>query len=108
MRKVFAEVDVILAPATPFPAPHSGTRTVVIDGVTLPMRPNIGIFTQPISFVGLPVVSVPVWLDGAQLPIGVQVIVPPWREDVALRAALHLERAGVVAAPVPTRAPAVP
>ncbi|MCB1503215.1 MAG: AtzE family amidohydrolase, partial [Bauldia sp.] len=50
MRGVFARVDVILAPATPFPAPKSGTKTVVIGGVTLPMRPNIGIFTQPISF----------------------------------------------------------
>jgi aspartyl-tRNA(Asn)/glutamyl-tRNA(Gln) amidotransferase subunit A len=102
MRKVFAEVDVILAPATPFPAPKSGTRTVVIDGVTLPMRPNIGIFAQPISFVGLPVVAVPVWRDGARLPIGVQVVAPAWREDVALRVAHHLERAGVVAAPVAT------
>ena len=55
------------------------------------MRPNIGIFTQPISFIGLPVVAVPVWLDGARLPIGVQVIAPAWREDVALRVALHLE-----------------
>jgi len=36
----------------------------------MPARPNIGIFTQPISFIGLPVVSVPVWLDGARLPIG--------------------------------------
>ncbi len=103
MRKVFAEVDVILAPATPFTAPRSGTKTVVIGGVMLPMRPNIGIFAQPISFIGLPVVAVPVWLDGAALPIGVQVIAPAWREDLALRVAHHLEAAGVVAAPVAER-----
>jgi len=100
MRTVFADVDVILAPATPFPAPQSGMKTVEIDGVTLPMRPNIGIFTQPVSFIGLPVVAVPVWLDGAALPIGVQVIAPAWREDLALRVAHHLEAAGTVAAPV--------
>jgi len=100
MRAVFADVDVILAPATPFPAPKSGTKTVVIDGATLPLRPNIGIFTQPVSFIGLPVVAVPVWLDGARLPIGVQVIAPAWREDVALRVAHHLESCGAVAAPV--------
>jgi len=64
------------------------------------MRPNIGIFAQPISFIGLPVVAVPVWLPGAALPIGVQVIAPAWREDLALRVAYHLEMAGVVAAPV--------
>ena len=100
MRKVFEEVDVILAPATPFHALKSGTKTVTLDGVTMPARPNIGIFTQPVSFIGLPVVAVPVWLADAALPIGVQVIAPAWREDLALRVAHHLERAGVVAAPV--------
>ncbi|CAN5126431.1 AtzE family amidohydrolase [soil metagenome] len=100
MRKLFAEVDIILAPATPFPALPSGTRSVTLGGVTMPARANIGIFTQPISFAGLPVVAVPVWLDGAALPIGVQVIAPAWREDLALRVARHLEIAGAVAAPV--------
>ncbi len=33
MRKVFAEVDVILAPATPFHALKSGTKTVTLGGV---------------------------------------------------------------------------
>lgn len=66
----------------------------------MPARPNIGLFTQPISFIGLPVVAVPVWLDGAALPIGVQVIAPAWREDLALRVAHQLGRDGVAAAPV--------
>ncbi|MCB1503141.1 MAG: AtzE family amidohydrolase, partial [Bauldia sp.] len=57
-------------------------------------------FTQPISFIGLPVVAVPVWRTGASLPIGVQVIAPAWREDLALRVARHLEASGVVSAPV--------
>ena len=51
----------------------------MLDGVELPVRPNIGIFTQPISFIGLPVVAVPVPLK--PLPIGVQIIAAPWRED---------------------------
>jgi aspartyl-tRNA(Asn)/glutamyl-tRNA(Gln) amidotransferase subunit A len=100
MRVAFEEVDIVLAPATPFPALMSGTKTIVLDGVSMPARPNIGIFTQPISFVGLPVVAVPVWLDGARLPVGVQVIAPAWREDWALRVAWHLEQAGVAKAPV--------
>jgi AtzE family amidohydrolase len=100
MRKVFETVDVILAPATPFHAPLGGTKTITLDGATVPARPNIGIYTQPISFIGLPVVAVPVWLDGARLPIGVQIIAPAWREDFALRVAHALEEAGVVAAPV--------
>ncbi|MCB1487102.1 MAG: AtzE family amidohydrolase, partial [Bauldia sp.] len=46
MRKVFEEVDIILAPATPFHALESGTKTVTLGGVEVPARPNIGIFTQ--------------------------------------------------------------
>ncbi|MAS04343.1 MAG: Asp-tRNA(Asn)/Glu-tRNA(Gln) amidotransferase GatCAB subunit A [Ahrensia sp.] len=98
--KLFETVDVILAPATPCRAPRIGQQTMVLDGVEMPVRPNIGIFTQPISFIGLPVVSVPVWTEGEALPIGVQLIAAPWREDFVLRLAHHLETAGVVSAPV--------
>jgi 1-carboxybiuret hydrolase len=98
--ELFAEVDVILAPATPCTAPLIGQQTFVLDGVELPVRANLGIYTQPISFIGLPVVAVPVPLK--PLPIGVQIIAAPWREDVALKLARALERAGVVAAPAPT------
>jgi aspartyl-tRNA(Asn)/glutamyl-tRNA(Gln) amidotransferase subunit A len=59
----------------------------------------IGLYTQPISFIGLPVVALPVPLE--PLPIGVQIIAAPWREDVALRIAHPLEREGVAAAPRP-------
>ena len=97
--ELFKSVDVILAPATPCVAPKIGQATFVLDGVELPVRANVGIHTQPISFIGLPVVAVPVPL--APMPIGVQIIAAPWREDIALRVAHALERAGVVAAPPP-------
>jgi aspartyl-tRNA(Asn)/glutamyl-tRNA(Gln) amidotransferase subunit A len=98
--ELFADVDVILAPATPCTAPLIGQQTFLLDGVELPVRANLGIYTQPISFIGLPVVAVPVPLK--PMPIGVQIIAAPWREDVALKVARTLERAGVVAAPAPT------
>ena len=97
---LFREVDILLAPATPCRAPKIGQKTFVLDGKELLVRPNLGLFTQPISFVGLPVAAVPVWTEGEKLPIGVQVIAPPWREDLALRVARALERDGVVRAPV--------
>jgi 1-carboxybiuret hydrolase len=99
MLELFTRVDVILAPATPCCAPLIGQQTFVLDGVELPVRANLGIYTQPISFIGLPVVAVPVPLK--PLPIGVQIIAAPWREDVALKVARALERAGVAAAPNP-------
>ena len=92
---LFETVDVILAPATPCSAPLLGQQTFELDGAVLPVRANLGLFTQPISFIGLPVVAVPV--PGPGMPIGVQVIAAPWREDVALRVARTLERDGVCA-----------
>jgi AtzE family amidohydrolase len=97
--EIFKSVDVIIAPATPCVAPKLGQVTFVLDGVELPVRANIGIHTQPISFIGLPVVAVPVPLE--PMPIGVQIIAAPWREDIVLRVAHALERAGVAAAPPP-------
>jgi len=91
---LFQRFDILLAPATPTRAPKIGQRTFMLDGQEMLVRPNIGIYTQPISFIGLPVVAVPVWPDEG-LPIGVQVIAPPWREDLALRVAYQLERDGV-------------
>jgi 1-carboxybiuret hydrolase len=97
--ELFRTVDVIIAPATPCAAPSIGQQTFVLDGVALPVRPNLGIFTQPISFIGLPVVAVPIPLK--PLPIGVQIIAAPWREDVALRVAAELEKSGAAVAPRP-------
>ena len=99
---LFREVDILLAPATPCRAPKIGEKTFVLDGREMLVRPNIGLYTQPLSFVGLPVVVAPVWTDGETLPIGVQIVAAPWREDLALRVAAALEEAGVVRAPVAT------
>jgi 1-carboxybiuret hydrolase len=94
--KLFDDVDAILAPATPCTAPLLGQQAMTIDGTDVPVRANLGLYTQPISFIGLPVVAVPVPLE--PLPIGVQIIAAPWREDIALRIAHALEAKGVVAA----------
>jgi aspartyl-tRNA(Asn)/glutamyl-tRNA(Gln) amidotransferase subunit A len=97
--ELFKQVDVIIAPVTPSVAPEIGQQTFVLDGVETLLRPNIGIYTQPISFIGLPVVAVPVPLE--PLPVGVQIIAAPWREEAALRVAYALEQAGVAVAPRP-------
>jgi AtzE family amidohydrolase len=98
MLRLFDEVDAIVAPATPCSAPRLGQKTFMLDGVELPVRANLGLFTQPISFIGLPVVAVPV---AGPMPVGVQIIAPPWREDIALRIARHLEATGASVAQRP-------
>jgi 1-carboxybiuret hydrolase len=99
LLEIFKSVDVLIAPATPCTAPKLGQVNFVLDGVEMPVRANIGLHTQPISFIGLPVVAVPVPLE--PMPIGVQIIAAPWREDIALRVAYALERMGAAAAPPP-------
>jgi AtzE family amidohydrolase len=95
--ELFRRFDLLLAPATPCVAPFIGQAMLRLGDREVLARPNIGLYTQPISFIGLPVVAVPVHPSGS-LPIAVQLIAQPWREDTALRAASMLERAGVVGA----------
>ena len=99
LLEIFKSVDRHDRAGDALHAPKLGQVTFVLDGVELPVRANIGIHTQPISFIGLPVVAVPVPLE--PMPIGVQIIAAPWREDIALRVAYALERMGAAAAPPP-------
>ncbi len=98
--ELFQDVDVLLAPATPCAATTLGTEWIEINGQRLPARPSMGLLTQPISCIGLPVCAVPVWGCHPALPIGVQVIAAPWREDRVLRVAHHLQSLGVASSPV--------
>ena len=100
VAEVFRKVDVILAPTTPYPAPEIGApRTRLLDGAEVLTRGHIGVFTQPLSFIGLPVISVPV-AGAGPLPLGVQLIGPPFSESTLFRVAARLEAEGVVAAPI--------
>ena len=99
MRALLAEWDVLLAPATPVPATPIGQETLELDGHSVPLRPSMGLFTQPVSGIGLPVVTVPVQRADGRLPIGVQLIGAPWTEALLFRAAAALEAAGICAAP---------
>jgi AtzE family amidohydrolase len=97
MAEVFSRYDVLIAPATPVSAPVIGTEWIELGGEKMPLRASMGLFTQPISFVGLPVVAAPVDVAG-KMPIGVQLICAPWREDLCFAAAARLEKSGVAKA----------
>ncbi|MGF1529604.1 MAG: AtzE family amidohydrolase [Candidatus Competibacterales bacterium] len=101
VAQVFTRVDVVIAPTTPCSAPAIGQQTMVLDGLEVQVRPNLGLYTQPISLAGLPVGAVPV--AGYPLPVGVQLIAAPGREAHALAAAAALEGADTA---TPTANPA--
>ena len=95
VNALFKDWDILIAAATPVSAPVIGNEWLDINGVKHPSRPAMGLLTQPVSFAGCPVVAAPMWPTGSALPIGVQLIAAPWREDLALRAAQTLSQAGV-------------
>ncbi|MDP3740452.1 MAG: AtzE family amidohydrolase [Hyphomonadaceae bacterium] len=91
---IFETTDILLAPAAPFPAQPIGQPTIRMGRGDLSVRANAGLYTQPISFIGLPVVVAPLLARG-QPPRGVQLIGPPWSEARLLRMARRLELAGL-------------
>ena len=99
VREILQHVDIILAPTTPCSAPLIGQEWITFNGVEVLVRPNLGMFTQPLSFIGLPIISVPIQRSN-QLPLGVQIIAAPYCEALILRVAAELEAHGIVAAPV--------
>ena len=86
--------DVVIAGATPWPAFRIDAETIMLNGETIAAGPNTGMLTQPFSFIGVPVLVVPVLLPGS-LPVGVQLIAAPWREEALFRVAARLESLGV-------------
>jgi aspartyl-tRNA(Asn)/glutamyl-tRNA(Gln) amidotransferase subunit A len=91
---LFEQFDVLIAPATPCTATTIGQETIHINGQDLPTRASIGMLTQPISFLGLPVCTVPLQ-TASGLPIGLQLIAAPFKEHLALRAAWALQQQGL-------------
>jgi len=91
--------DVVIAGATPWPAFEIDSETIDLNGETIAAGPNTGMLTQPLSFIGVPVLVVPVLLPGS-LPVGVQLIAAPWREEALFRVAARLESIGVTTAPL--------
>lgn len=102
---LFEHYDLLIAPATPVSAPLLGQAEIQIGALSLPTRPNLGLLTQPLSFIGLPIAVAPLWFEGSggSLPLGVQLIAAPWREDLCLRAARALEEQGVASSQITAR-----
>ncbi len=99
VAEIFTDYDVLIAPATPFRAPLIGEEMVTIGAESVIARAHIGLYTQPLSFIGLPVMAVPI-CTSAKLPIGVQVIAAPWAENKLFRVAAALEVAGIADSPI--------
>jgi Asp-tRNA(Asn)/Glu-tRNA(Gln) amidotransferase A subunit family amidase len=92
---LFAGYEVLLAPSTPCAAPPILDPNILIDGKSVPARANLGLLTQPLSFIGLPVIAAPLPRPG-KLPLGIQIIGAPGSETTLFELAEHLERIGLI------------
>jgi len=92
MARVFADVDVLVTPTTPMPAPRIDDLKTS-PGALRPAELKLLRNTRPFNVWGLPAISVPCGFTQSGLPIGLQIAGPMWREDLVLRLAHAYERA---------------
>ena len=89
---VFENVDVLITPTTPVPAP---TIAELKENPDL-LRPRELLLlrnTRPVNVWGLPAISVPCGFTTSGLPIGLQIIGPHWQEERVLQLAFAYEQA---------------
>jgi aspartyl-tRNA(Asn)/glutamyl-tRNA(Gln) amidotransferase subunit A len=82
-----AKRDLLLAPATPIPAPALGQKDAELGDGPSDVRAALIRFTRPFNFSGHPAASVPCGLTAGGLPIGLQLVGRPFDEATVLRAA---------------------
>ena len=99
-RAQFELSDVLLSPAVPGYAPTADDPTMMFDGERVRARSHLGIYTQPISLMGLPALVLPLAHDGP-LPLGIQLVAAPGAEATLFAAARQLVAEGLVAVPTP-------
>jgi aspartyl-tRNA(Asn)/glutamyl-tRNA(Gln) amidotransferase subunit A len=82
-QRVLREVDVLLAPTSPYPPPRADESEVEVEGGTLDVHAGGAVrLTAPINLAGLPALALPAGFSKAGLPIGVQLIGPEWSEEL--------------------------
>lgn len=89
----FQEVDAIVAPAQPVPAPRQGSEFVEMNGERIAARAAIVGHCRPANFTGLPAISVPCGFTREGLPVGLQFVGRAFDEVTLLRIAYSYERA---------------
>lgn len=92
IRQVFSDVDVMVTPTTPIPAPSIAELKETPDALR-PAELKLLRNTRPFNVWGLPAISVPCGFTQNGLPIGLQIAAPHWREDLVLRQAYAYQQA---------------
>ncbi len=94
---IWANLDCLIAPVTPVLAPRIGEMSVAINGVAEDVRIACTRLARPINVLGWPALAMPCGFSRSGvalgLPIGLQWIAAPWREDFLFRVGAAVEDA---------------
>jgi aspartyl-tRNA(Asn)/glutamyl-tRNA(Gln) amidotransferase subunit A len=90
--QAFQNVDAIVTPTVPIPAPPIGADTVDADGRQLNIRAALVGMNRPANFTGHPAISVPCGFTRGKLPVGLQLMGRKFDESTLLRIAFGYER----------------
>jgi Asp-tRNA(Asn)/Glu-tRNA(Gln) amidotransferase A subunit family amidase len=85
-------VDVIATPATGTTAPAIGPDALSAGESNFPLLDRLTRFVTAANLTGHPAISIPAGYDSAGMPVGLQLIGRPWREDVLLTIASVADR----------------
>ncbi|MCX6784108.1 MAG: Asp-tRNA(Asn)/Glu-tRNA(Gln) amidotransferase subunit GatA [candidate division WWE3 bacterium] len=86
-KKAFASVDLLLGPVSPTTAFKIGEKAA--DPLSMYLA---DVLTCPSNVAGVPAISIPAGFDKNNLPIGLQLIAPHFREDLLLQVASTYEK----------------
>jgi aspartyl-tRNA(Asn)/glutamyl-tRNA(Gln) amidotransferase subunit A len=99
--QVWSSVDCIITPTTPNTAPRVGDTTVKLGGREEDVRLATTRLVRGFNLLGLPALSLPCGLSGDGLPVGLQIVGPPFEESLVLRVGAAMEDGGVGIPPCP-------
>ncbi|MEM1708236.1 MAG: amidase, partial [Nitrososphaerota archaeon] len=84
-------LDLVACPTTSVTAPMIGEERVLVNGTELSVRLALLRLTEPFNALALPAISVPCGMSKDNLPVGLQLVSKPFRDDLLLAAALAYE-----------------
>ena len=104
LQAALTAFDILIAPSTPSVAPKISDSWIDVDGQRVSARANLGLYTQPLSVAGVPILSVPLKRPG-KLPLGLQLIGRKNEEECLFSAADKLVQKGLVGFTLPSPRP---
>ncbi|MBI3825822.1 MAG: amidase [Candidatus Rokubacteria bacterium] len=93
LREVFAEVDLLVVPTTPEPAPSLIAALAGGPGEILQRSMRFARFTRPFNGLGLPVLALPCGFSREDLPLSMSIVGRPFDETTVLRAGYAYQQA---------------